>query len=41
MSELNFNPGEEEINFVNDALRKFNDEKYRKQGLGSKLLKAV
>ena len=25
MSELNFNPSEEEINFVNDALRQFND----------------
>ena len=24
---MNFNPSEEEINFVNDALRKFNDEK--------------
>lgn len=41
MSEINFNPSEEEINFVNDALRKFNDEKYRKQGLGSKLLEAA
>ena len=24
---MNFNPSEEEINFVNDALRQFNDEK--------------
>ena len=24
---MNFNPSEKEINFVNDALRKFNDEK--------------
>ncbi len=81
---MNFSPSEEEINFVNDALRKFNDEKvgpdnhlllniveydkdknviagilggtywgwmhidilwvdskYRKQGLGSKLLQAA
>ncbi len=27
MSEININPSEEEINFVNDSLRKFNDEK--------------
>ena len=27
MSEMNFNPSEEEINFVNDALRQFNDQK--------------
>ena len=81
---MNFNPSDEEINFVNDALRQFNDqkvgpdnhvllniveydenktiiagilggtywgwmhidilwvdEKYRKQGLGSKLLEAA
>ena len=24
---MNFNPSEEEINFVNDALRQFNDQK--------------
>ena len=24
---MNFNPSEEEINFVNDALRRFNDDK--------------
>ena len=24
---MNFNPTEEEINFINDALAKFNDEK--------------
>ena len=35
---MKFNPTEEEINFVNNALTKFNDEKYRKQGLGRKLM---
>ena len=26
---MNFNPSQEEINFVNDALRKFNDKNCR------------
>jgi hypothetical protein len=30
---MNFNPSEEEINFVNDALRMFNDENIADRGL--------
>ena len=38
---MNFNPGQNEIDFVNDSLARFNDEKFRGKGIGSKLLLAA